>query len=153
MGTETPYFYRVTNCRKVKMADEKPRGRPGKGPKGTGKSGYNRFVKQNMALALAEKKKKGDGQNHFKILGAWWKDLSPEIREKFNKEKDFEHTVFQVRDPGWVLGWLPEWRSVLIFSLCPFSRTFCTAFEKINSLKLVTFCPDIPISFSGIKVC
>ena len=23
----------------------------------------------------------------------------------------------------------------------------------MHSLKLVTFCPDIPISFSGIKVC
>merc|ERR1712168_1676857 len=90
--TERPFS--KLEISKVKMTEEtKKRGRPGRKAKGAGKSGYTRFVKQNMEGALAEKKRKGDGQSHFKILGAWWKDLSPELKEKFNTDKDFEHVV------------------------------------------------------------
>jgi len=44
-----------------------------------------------MAAAVA--KAKEDGVNHFKILGQWWKEIDPELKEKYNTDKDFVHNV------------------------------------------------------------
>merc|ERR1712176_1193194 len=107
MGTERPFSELESS--KVKMTEEtKKPGRPkGRKPKGAGKSGYTRFVKQNMEGALAEKKKKGDGQSHFKILGAWWKDLSPELKENSTKKKT-SSTPFPSKGPRVGSGMAPS---------------------------------------------
>jgi len=54
-------------------------------------TGYRRFGQDNMAAAVA--KAKEDGVNHFKILGQWWKEIDPELKEKYNSDKDFVHNV------------------------------------------------------------
>merc|ERR1712189_110566 len=123
MGTETPYFYRVTNCRKVKMADEKPRGRPGKGPKGTGESGYNRFVKQNMALALAEKRKKVMVRTTSKFSAPGGRIFHPRSGRNSTKKKT-SSTPFPSKGPRVGPGMAPSMEKRLDIFIVPFFENF-----------------------------
>jgi len=57
------------------------------------RTGWGRFVQDNALTAASKAKADGGEASYFAVLSEWWKEVSAEIKDSYNKDKDFVHKV------------------------------------------------------------
>lgn len=55
------------------------------------RTGWGRFVQDNAVTAAEKAKADGGDTSYFGVLSVWWKEVSTEIKDNYNKDKDFVH--------------------------------------------------------------